>query len=122
MTAHVQWMMRVAFVEVLVPFMTADALTFPRGDCDCNGNQLDECGECGGPGIPAGDCDCNGNQLDAAGVCGGSCTADADSDGICDDDDDCVGNGLMPSAYAMANCSADQDEDGILRRRGRLRR
>ncbi|HIO16741.1 MAG TPA: hypothetical protein EYN19_07885, partial [Flavobacteriales bacterium] len=32
--------------------------------------------------IPAGDCDCNGNQLDALGVCGGDCTADADADGI----------------------------------------
>ena len=102
----------------------------PAGDCDCNGNQLDAlgvcggscaadadndgicddidpcvgqldaCGVCNGPGdifecgcsdIPAGDCDCNGNQLDAAGVCGGDCTADADSDGICDDVDDCIG-------------------------------
>ena len=40
----------------------------------------------------AGDCDCDGNQLDALGVCGGSCTADADADGICDDADDCVGS------------------------------
>ncbi|MGB1480507.1 MAG: hypothetical protein ACPG66_03930, partial [Flavobacteriales bacterium] len=38
-----------------------------------------------------GDCDCNGNQLDALGVCGGTCTSDADDDGICDDIDDCVG-------------------------------
>ncbi|MGB1636528.1 MAG: hypothetical protein ACPHBR_07070, partial [Flavobacteriales bacterium] len=38
-----------------------------------------------------GDCDCDGNQLDALGVCGGTCAADADSDGICDDVDDCVG-------------------------------
>ncbi|MDA1243073.1 MAG: T9SS type A sorting domain-containing protein [Bacteroidetes bacterium] len=63
----------------------------PAGDCDCDGNQLDECGVCGGSGIPAGDCDCNGNHLDALGVCGGDCAADADSDGICDDVDDCVG-------------------------------
>ena len=41
--------------------------------------------------IPAGDCDCDGNQLDALGACGGSCAADADMDGICDDVDDCVG-------------------------------
>ena len=33
----------------------------PAGDCDCDGNVLDECGVCGGTGIPAGDCDCNGN-------------------------------------------------------------
>ncbi|MDA0729161.1 MAG: glycogen-binding domain-containing protein, partial [Bacteroidetes bacterium] len=102
----------------------------PSGDCDCNGNQLDAlgicgggcaadadsdgicddadpcvgsldaCGVCNGPGpiydcgcsgVPAGDCDCNGNQFDVVGVCGGSCTADADSDGICDDVDPCVG-------------------------------
>ena len=46
---------------------------------------VDACGVCGGDGIPAGDCDCNGNQNDALGVCGGSCTADADGNGICDD-------------------------------------
>ena len=63
----------------------------PEGDCDCNGNVLDECGVCGGDGIPAGDCDCDGNQLDALGECGGPCEADADSDGICDDVDPCVG-------------------------------
>ena len=47
--------------------------------------------ECGCSDIPAGDCDCDGNQLDALGVCGGDCEADADADGICDDVDDCVG-------------------------------
>ena len=47
--------------------------------------------ECGCADIPEGDCDCDGNQLDALGVCGGSCAADADADGICDDVDDCVG-------------------------------
>jgi len=46
---------------------------------------------CGCTGIPAGDCDCNGNELDALGVCGGSCSADADNDGICDTVDACVG-------------------------------
>ena len=35
---------------------------------------LDECGVCGGDGIPAGDCDCDGNQEDAVGECGGDCT------------------------------------------------
>ena len=51
----------------------------------------DECGVCGGDGIPFGDCDCDGNQLDALGVCGGACAADADVDGICDDVDECIG-------------------------------
>ena len=103
----------------------------PEGDCDCEGNQLDAlgvcggpcaadvdgdgvcddvdecvgfydaCGVCNGPGavyecgcadIPEGDCDCDGNQLDAIGVCGGPCSADVDSDGICDDIDECVGS------------------------------
>ena len=47
--------------------------------------------ECGCANIPAGDCDCDGNQLDVLGVCGGDCVADADGDGVCDVDDDCVG-------------------------------
>ena len=54
------------------------------------------------------DCDCDGNQLDALGVCGGDCAADADADGICDDEDDCIGaydecgvcNGPGPSTNA----------------------
>ena len=47
--------------------------------------QNDECGVCGGDGIPAGDCDCDGNQLDALGECGGPCEADANGNGVCDD-------------------------------------
>ncbi|MDG2426579.1 MAG: hypothetical protein P8M07_08360, partial [Flavobacteriales bacterium] len=47
--------------------------------------------DCGCTEIPQGDCDCNGNQLDALGECGGACAADADADGICDDVDDCIG-------------------------------
>ena len=64
-----------------------DAATIDDGSCA----ELDVCGVCDGAGIPAGDCDCDGNQADAIGVCGGDCAADADSDGICDDVDDCVG-------------------------------
>jgi hypothetical protein len=48
--------------------------------------------DCGCYGIPVGDCDCDGNQLDALGVCGGDCAADLDGDGICDDEDPCVGS------------------------------
>ncbi len=55
---------------------------------------------CGCNDIPAGDCDCNGNQADAIGECGGSCTADADADGICDDVDPCVGD---PDACGVCN-------------------
>ena len=47
--------------------------------------------ECGCTDIPTADCDCDGNQEDALGECGGSCEGDADADGICDDVDECVG-------------------------------
>ena len=57
--------------------------------------------DCGCSEIPEGDCDCDGNQLDVIGVCGGSCAADADADGICDDVEN-VSAPWMPSACAMA--------------------
>ena len=50
----------------------------------------DDCGVCGGSGIAASDCDCDGNQLDAIGVCGGDCTLDSDDDGVCDTEDNCT--------------------------------
>ena len=105
---------------------------------------LDVCGVCGGAGIPEGDCDCNGNQLDALGECGGTCAADIDTDGLCDDIDDCVGsydgcgvcngpgaiyecgctdilegdcdcNGNQLDALSVCggDCDADEDADGI---------
>ncbi len=40
--------------------------------------------DCGCTDIPESDCDCDGNQADAIGVCGGDCEADADGNGICD--------------------------------------
>ena len=48
----------------------------------CNGPG--EIYECGCYDIPEDDCDCEGNQLDVLGVCGGECTVDADQDGICE--------------------------------------
>ena len=39
---------------------------------------------CGCLDQPVDDCDCDGNQLDAVGLCGGTCTEDADNDGVCD--------------------------------------
>ena len=46
----------------------------------CNG--LGAIYECGCADIPEGFCDCDFNQLDALGVCGGDCAEDADADGI----------------------------------------
>ena len=40
--------------------------------------------QCGCFDIPADDCDCEGNQLDVVGVCGGDCAIDNDENGICD--------------------------------------
>jgi len=112
------------------------------GDSVCDENDpcigiYDACNICNGPGpihdcgcadVPFGDCDCAGNQLDAVGVCGGDCTADADSDGICDDVDPCVGNydacGVCngPGAvydcgcsnYPTGDCDCDGNQDDAL--------
>ena len=98
------------------------------GDCPLIVDQCGICGgpgaiyECGCDGIPVGDCDCDGNQSDAIGICGGTCTEDQDNDGICDDIDDCVGlydacgicNG--PGPVAICGCdgipAGDCDCDG----------
>ena len=47
-------------------------------------------------GIPEGDCDCEGNQLDIAGICGGDCTTDFNSNGVCDDQES-----LDPDEYRL---------------------
>ena len=78
----------------------------PEGDCDCEGNVIDDCGVCGGNNLQCYGCTdvsaCNYEAiaslddgsclyLDAVGVCGGFCEADVDVDGICDEVDDCIG-------------------------------
>ena len=50
------------------------------GVCDGPGAIL----ACGCSDIPQGACDCDGNQLDAIGVCGGTCTEDSNNNGVCD--------------------------------------
>ena len=50
------------------------------GECDGIGPIF----QCGCANIPEGECDCDGNQLDALGICGGTCEADANGNGICD--------------------------------------
>ena len=82
------------------------------GVCDGPGDVF----ECGCSDLPAGDCDCDGNQLDALGVCGGDCQADADADGICDDVDDCVGAydecGICNGSGPSGDCGCDDIPDG----------
>ena len=70
--------------------------------------ELDECGVCGGEGIPGGNCDCNGNQFDAVGMCGGGCTSDINNNGVCDDQE------VPGCTYAFAeNYNPDAtDDDG----------
>ena len=82
---------------VLVPSTSVVFADIPEGDCDCDGNVLDECGVCGGSGIAEGECDCDGNVLDACGVCGGTgvlgCTDEGASnynDLACADDGSCL--------------------------------
>ena len=66
--------------------------------------------------IPEGDCDCDGNQLDALGECGGPCAADADMDGICDDVDPCVGElddcGVCNGSGAIYDCGCVDIPEG----------
>ena len=148
------------------------ACTVNRDACGvCNGPGAIY--ECGCSDIPAGDCDCDGNQLDALGVCGGgmlgwhpengdgdfefdtkdwlqrrianydattiadnsTCTY-PDECGICDGpgaiyecgcsdipagDCDCNGNQEDASACVAAMRIADADNDGIFRRHRRRR-
>ena len=72
-----------------------------------------ECG-CYNP-IP-GFCDCDWNQYDALGVCGGTCLADVDGDGVCDDVDDCVGAfdacGICNGPGDVYECGCDDIPDG----------
>ena len=63
--------------------------------------------ECGCTDIPEGDCDCDGNQLDALGVCGGDCTADTDGNGVCDDAEV---DGCTDAAACNYDDAATQDD------------
>ena len=114
----------------------------PDGDCDCDGNQLDAVGECGG-GCQAdtdgdGVCDteevlgctdptaCNFDSMatdagtcfydDALGICGGNCPGDADGDGICDTEDACDGTldecGVCNGPGAIYACGCQDIEPG----------
>ena len=73
------------------------------GVCNGAGPILD----CGCAPLPLGDCDCNGNQLDALGTCGGSCAADVDQDGVCDDLE--VNGCTEPSACNFSPDATEED-------------
>ena len=55
---------------------------------------------CGCSDLPEGDCDCDGNQLDAIGACGGGCQADVNANGICDADE-------IPGCTEASACNFD---------------
>ena len=74
--------------------------------------------DCGCTVLPVGDCDCDGNQLDALGVCGGDCLEDNDGDGVCD----LIAEGctdLLACNYGLCRCSGGR---WLLRVRGALLR
>ena len=94
--------------------------------------QLDECGECGGPGILAGSCGCDGTFPEDEYDCDGNCLLDSDEDGVCDafeipgcmvsfacnynaeatdDDDSC--EFATPGTNCGGDCIDDHDGDGI---------
>ena len=60
--------------------------------------------------VPDGDCDCEGNQVDALGVCGGPSEEDLDGDGICDDIDPCVGSPATCCSDFNTNGLCDNEE------------
>ena len=83
------------------------------GDCYC-AVEVDECGVCGGSGIPEGDCDCNGNKFDECGECidcttnsvwQSDCTYNSDWNATCAD---C--NGIPYGDGLVDNCgTCDND-------------
>jgi hypothetical protein len=85
----------------------------------CGG--LGEAFQCGCANIPEGDCDCDGNQLDALGVCGGDCLADNDGDGLCDAEQGCTyDDATNYNEEATVDdgtcewCRADLDGNGLI--------
>jgi len=86
----------------------SDACNYDPDAWDDDGTceYVDECGICGGSGIAEGACDCDGNQLDALGVCGGDCPYDFNGNGTCDDQD------IYGCTYSYAsNYNADATSD-----------
>ena len=88
----------------------------------CNGPG--EIYECGCSDIPEGDCDCEGNQLDALGVCGGNCGSDENDNGICDSTElglcgedtywDPMTLQCVVQLIVDLECKADLDDNGLV--------
>ena len=53
--------------------------------CNFDPEATDDDGSC--EFVQEGTCDCNGNQLDVIGVCGGDCVSDDNVNGVCDDEE-----------------------------------
>ena len=103
-----------------------DGLIDECGVCNGPGAIFD----CGCTVLPVGDCDCDGNQLDAVGTCGGDCVEDTNGDGVCDvvaegctDETACnyvvavIDDGSCVYAEAFYDCNGtcvnDTDGDGV---------
>ena len=84
--------------------------------CNYDSGAIQDDGSCSYP-EDDGSCDCEGNQLDALGVCGGTCAEDVDEDGICDDVDDCVGQydecGVCQGPGAIYTCGCADAPEGF---------
>ena len=84
--------------------------------CNYDEDALQDDGSCVYP-EDEGFCDCEGNQFDALGICGGDCTQDSDLDGICDNIDDCVGAyddcGVCNGPGAVFACGCDVAPEGF---------
>ena len=107
---------------------TNNCYDIPDDQCDCDGNTLDECGECGGDGvldecgvcdgdgIADGACDCDGN-VDLGCGCGNPAAESGyDCDGNCITDCDCAGiSGGDAAIDCLGVCGGDavNDECGI---------
>jgi len=102
------------YSEVATTDEGAECIYIEEGECDCDGNVLDECGACGGNGIPEGDCDCEGNVLDECGVCGGSGIPEGQCDcqgNVLDECGVCGGTGI---SYGACDCDGNiLDECGV---------
>ena len=79
------------------------------GECGGDAN-YDECGVCEGSGIPDGECDCNGNVLDECDIC------DGNSWDYCDDDDNGIFNKDQYGygAYSLTLSDVPNDQGGYL--------